>query len=243
MLSILNIHTAYNELTLLRYKYEYCKKYGLYLYVIDNMSNDGTKEFLEQNNIQHSFLDTDGAFDLRPLLDETNRMLHEIKPDWFIYSGVDMFYESKKGIRGSIESADAEGYSSLRTLCYTIRSTGEYREGNPFKVYHCATKGAQLTLISKYNECIKIIPDQIFGKKGIVKDEGNFYEMHGTKRPEERKETLRRREKAWDNGMNKGWGTHYLDGDAVNFTFNKESMLDLSDDILYKKLGDTFDAH
>lgn len=239
-MKILNIHTAYNELFLLKYKYEYCKHYGLDLFVIDNMSNDGSKEFMEEHDIAHSFIDTGGAFDLRPLIKATNDKIRELKPDWFIYSGVDMFYESENGIRKDIEDCNAaNNVNAIITDIYSIRFVGEnIRE--PFKNFY-ATKGLTNIFIAKYAPYIFISPDKINGITGSVVSGGTFFEIHATKTPEERRETYERRKLAWERGMNKAWGTHYTAFDTINWTFNKLNAINLSNNVLYQKLGSLFE--
>lgn len=239
---ILNIHTSYNELRLLQYKYEYCKHYGLDLFVIDNMSDDGTAEFLKENNIPHTFLDTKGAFDLRPLLAETNKWLHDLKPDWFIYSSVDMFYESEEGITEDVRNAESLGYAAIKTDTYSIRYTGgDITDGNPFKENTFATKGLTYNFIAKYSPQISIEADFVKGITGNILNGGVFFEIHATKTPEERKKVYDRRKLAWERGMNKDWGVHYTAFDKINWTFKKEDCIDLNTNPLYRKLGNLFE--
>lgn len=229
-MKILMIHTSYNELPLLRYKAEHCRQNHLDLFIIDNMSTDGSKEFLKENNIPHSFIDTNNSFDLRPLLQAMHEKIHQLRPDWFIYAGVDMFPEAQPSLTSMILKADQDGFTQLRFRQMIISYTGEVRspEQNPFNNYFYYREAPKQVLISKYDPSIRIVPDGIFRAKKIIKDDaGIFFEMHASKTTEERLETFQRRKKAWAGGMNKGWGIHYPAEAAVNFTYDKNKCLNI----------------
>ena len=81
------ILTIYNEIKFLPYKLQYCIDNNLDLYVIDNMSNDGSWEWLQENNIKSHRFDTDGMFYLKALQKEMVKTVHKEKPDWAIYNG------------------------------------------------------------------------------------------------------------------------------------------------------------
>ena len=85
------ILTIYNEIKFLPYKLQYCIDNNLDLYVIDNMSNDGSWEWLQENNIKSHRFDTDGMFYLKALQKEMVKTVHKEKPDWAIYNGCDLF--------------------------------------------------------------------------------------------------------------------------------------------------------
>lgn len=245
-MNILMIHTAYNELPLLKYKFEYCKQNNLDLFVIDNLSNDGTEKWLKEKKVSHSFIDTNNSFDLRPLLTEMTNKIHHLRPNWVIYAGVDLFFESENGIRNTIKKADREGYTQIQNRMYTISNVGEGNDvkKNPFTTHFYAIKKSDQILISKYDLSIKISPDRIERKNIKIKQEGVIFEMHATKSIGERMETLRRRQKAWKNGLNKGYGTHYLEGRKRNFIHKKSDCIDIrslkEEYYLYKKLAETF---
>lgn len=124
-MKILSIANVYNEINFLKYRLKWSKYNQFDLFIVDNMSNDGTYEFLKQHQIAHSRIDTDGAFHLFMLQEEINKKIHEIKPDWVIYHGADMFYFSENGCRYDIERADSEGYELLATPSFVeMRNTG-----------------------------------------------------------------------------------------------------------------------
>ena len=127
---------SYNELQLLKLKHKYCVANNFKMFIIDNISNDGTKEYLESNNISHSFIDTDNAFDLRPLLAEMNIKLHEIKLDWFIYHGMDVFPIFTTSLQENIIECETSGFNQISLPQYTFFNLKEKLiEENPFKTY------------------------------------------------------------------------------------------------------------
>lgn len=240
-MNILMIHTAYNELNLLRYKFEHCKKNNIDLFIIDNMSNDGTDTWLKENNIKHSFIDTNDSFDLRPLLTDMENKIHELKPDWFIYCGVDMFYEAEEGFHNMIENAEKDGFTQIQTDQYVIRNVGEGdKPGNPFCSHFYSSPKYNYILISKYDKSIQIVPDGIKRENILIKQGGICFEMHASKSVEERMETLHRRKKAWKEGLDTNYGSHYVNLQTKNFTFNKSECVDIrelkQEFELYKKL-------
>lgn len=239
-MKILMLHIAYNELNLLRYKLAHCKRNGIELFVIDNMSNDGTGQWLKENNVNHSFIDTNDSFDLRPLCAEMTKKVHELKPDWFIYAGVDMFHESANGVSAMIEDCDKDGFTQIRLKQYSFERTDEQvdKEGNPFNNYfYCMHRGAYV-LISKYDKSINIVPDGIERNNAIIKDgNGVVFEMHASKSVEERIVFFRRRQKAWQNGLASNMGGHLASGAKSNFTFKKSTLSDV------REMKELFELH
>lgn len=240
-MKILFLTPCYNEILLLPYQKEHLDGNQIDLFVIDNMSNDGSSEWLVKNKIQHSKLDTNGAFDLRPIHAEMNKVLHEIKPDWVVYGACDMFYESEFGFRGMIEDADSNGFNQIETRTFDFTITGEkVKSGNPFKNYHTVRQYAiSQILISKYDKDLKIVVDGFFHPSPNVKrNAGVSFEMHAAKTIEQRTELYRRREVAWENGLNRGYGVHYKADFENNYKEKYPccSISELPEFELYKKL-------
>lgn len=250
-MKILMIDTCFNELMLLPYKYEHCLRNNIDIFIIDNMSDDGSSEYLKEKNIPHSFIDTNESFHLIQLQKELSKKIHELKPDWFIYgAGIDMFYEAQNGLRKEIEEADADGFTQIQMKLRQIPNIGEpIKKGNPFcnhtlimqfTEYKKSDEYCKRTFISKYCESINIIPTGIYRNNINIKETGIVFEMHACKTSTERMKTLQRRQKAWNDGLNNEFGWHYRAGAEHNFIFSKERCIDISqlpeEYELYKRL-------
>ena len=230
-MKVLFLMNSYNELPLLKVKHRYCIQQELDMFVIDNMSNDGTAEYLHENNIQHSFIDTNNCFDLRPLLKEMQRQLHINKPDWFIYHGMDVFPMTYAGIKQSIRAAELMGFNMISGTQFTFCNVG-YKQtaANPFVGnyhYKITFTGA---MICKYDSSVKITPDCILHPNPfIMNSELAYIETHVFNTPERRQEILERRQRAWGNDMPRNWGTHYQEEAHTGFITPIEKCKDVRD--------------
>lgn len=248
---IIMFYLCYNEIKLLPYQYEHCKQNNIEMFVVDNLSNDSTREFLQSKNIPHCFVDTNESFDLVALQVVLARKIHELKPDWFIYSAGDMFYETAEGLRNTIEKCDAEGYNQIEMKLRQFPNIGEeIKPGNPFcnHIFACekteydySAEYNKRTLIAKYSEDVKIGPDAIIMDNPVIKgDAGIIFEMHACKTTEERMQTYHRRKKAWENGLNKEFGWHYTLGASHRFIFEKDRCINIEElpeeFLMYKRL-------
>lgn len=220
---------SYNELPMLQVKYRYCQQQGVFPIIIDNMSTDGTVEFCEKNKIAFSQIDTNNCFDLRKLLSEMQNILHIIKPDWFIYLGMDAFPIFENGIIKECMQAENEGYNMIALSQYTFQNTGEEMTFiNPFANnfhYQLTFTGS---LIAQYHPAATITPDRLhLPDPRVYFSKGAIFESHCWNTPERRAEILERRQRAWLNGMPKNWGTHYLNEQHTNYIFAKEKCKDV----------------
>ena len=177
------ILTIYNEIEFLPYKLKYTKENDLDLYIIDNMSNDGSWEWLQDNNIKSHRFDTQGMFHLKALQNEMIKTVHKEKPDWAIYNGCDLFPLIEGSLGKKLEEINKEGYN-LATIDYLMFcNTGEKR-GNPFTTYFYFHSLRNLMMIHKYDpNLIKILNE--------LKEYRNSF-MHGNTRAstQEAKESI-----------------------------------------------------
>lgn len=231
-MKILFITPCYNELFLLPYLKKHLDNNKIDLFIIDNMSDDGTEKWIVENNIEHIKLDTGGAFDLRPIHEEMNKVIHQKKPDWLIYGACDMFYESVNGFRGMIELADSQRFDLLETETIDFPVTGEeIKPGNPFKNYYtCKIEVRYQKLIAKYYPHIKIDVDEIVNNEGLVKSNaGVCFEMHSAKTTEQRIASYERRKKAWKNGLESCYGNHYRDGYEKKYIEDPDKCINITE--------------
>jgi hypothetical protein len=226
---VLCILTVWNEIDYLPLKLQFCKDNKLDLYVIDNMSNDGSWEWLQENNIPSHRIDTDDSFDLRRLQDEIVKTIHRLKPYWAIYNGCDLFPISDKPLYDSIMELDEKGYNIASIDCCGFFNTGENHDNfNPFNTFFYYGSIRTYNMIHKYHPNVRYLADNVsFPGQRVGKLNGIMINYGNTKSAEERAETLKRRRKAWDNGEPRGHGVHYITGEKLNWVRNKEDLIDV----------------
>ena len=223
-LKILAIGFVYNEIEFIPIKHKWSRDQDIDLYIIDNMSNDGTWEYLQNNKIKSHRVDTNNTFDLRILQSEVIKVLHKIKPDWVIYHGADLFFFTKEGLRNDIEKANSEGYDGLSLTHIEMMNTGEKRnEGeNIFEVFNFGLIQSKLNMVMKYKPDLKIMGDNMNSVKPKEIEYGLLVNYGMTKSKKERIDTLDRRKKAWKNGLKEGYGKHYVSADKNNWEWDKK---------------------
>ena len=220
---------VYNERDYLPHVYEFWKRQGISMYVIDNMSNDGTWEWLQLKNIPSHRFDTQDKFQLAWLQKELVRTLHVVKPDWIIYGAADLYYAFDKSIKEVIDQAESQGYNQVRTHCwFTCPTDTEKRKLPLIENYPYCEPFSDINMISKYDPNISFLGDHIqmpnakaLFVEGIIINTGNCKPI------EIQEEKLARRKKAWESGMHKGWGVHYNTQKAKNWLYTKEELFDI----------------
>jgi len=225
-MNILYTTFVYNELPYIEAAINYYKKEGCDIFIIDNMSNDGTYEWLVENKIKCARFDTNESFDLKILQAELQRHIHKIKPDWVVYGGPDLYYLFDKSIKETIENADKLGYNQLTVRCYGALNTGEKVRTPLYKHYFYGVYYRSLEMISKYDESFLMNGDNIILKEIKKLQVPGIMVNYGACKPiEEQKIKLVRRQKAWDNGLKANIGKHFKSGSLVNWTWAKEKCI------------------
>lgn len=227
-LQILAIATVYNEIKYLPQMVRYWKSQGVDMYYIDNYSNDGTWEWLQQHKIPSHRFDTDGAFDLTLLQAELERTLHLLQPHWFIYASADLYYGFNSPVRDIIENLP-KAVNQIKMPCWSVHNTGECRDTNFFGTYyHCSVRNKDITMISRYCKDLKLRGDDVFlPGANPIRVPGLILNFGPTKSKKEREETLARRKVAWQRGLNKTYGSHYLEGVKHKWKWNQAELLDI----------------
>lgn len=210
-MKILAATFVYNERPHLPSWKKYYESEGCELFVLNNESTDGTEQWLKENNVPYANYNTDGEFHLHKLQDELMKHIDRIKPDWVVYTGADLYHIPAKGLRKAIEEADLDGYNQIKLLCVNIVSTGE-KHGVPLQAfYHRGGYYRDLTMIAKYGEGFQIRNDNIgLQEENCLKLSGVSVNYGGCKTKKEQEDKLRRREKAWRNGLPQNIGKHFL---------------------------------
>jgi len=234
----LYITHIWNEIDYLPLKVKWCKENGLDIYILDNMSDDGSWEWLIKNKIPSERIDTAGQFHLGILQKATDNAIKRIKPEWVIYLGMDSFAMTENKLCDEITQTSQKGYNIIQMTWGNMLNIGESRNKfDPFNTYfYYASIRQKIRLIWKYHSLCRLFADEIIypkspkvlNLKGIILNYGN------TKPLNQRKETLRRRRKAWKKGLTKGWGTHYLTWVKINWTWDATKVPDIRKSGYYK---------
>jgi len=236
-MKILYIIHIYNEMDFLPAKVKWCRENGLGMYILDNFSNDGSWEYLQENEIPCERVNTNGTFHLTLLQKATNNAIHRINPDWVCYTGMDTFVCTPTTLGEQISKCRGD---ILRGPWINIFNTGEVR-GNPFKTYFYYSQiRTPIGLIYRYIPKSHLIADEVAWKGAkIVPLDGVYVNFGNVKPAKQRDDTLNRRKKAWTKGLPRSWGTHYPVYKKVNWLWEKNKLKDVRTSPywnLYKKL-------
>ena len=229
------IMCIWNEIRFLPLKIKWCKLNGIEPYIIDNFSDDGSWEWLQDNNIPSHRFDTDGAFHLSKNVKEMTKTLHKIKPDWAIYIDADDFISFDEGIGETIKQADRNGYNCISCPLITFYNTGESSfelsdPFDPFNSYFYLRGGTTKTqiMISKYCRDMNFRPERIRrSREKSFKVNGAKFNYGPSKGKENRVAVFERRQKAWDQGLPKGLGIHYKIFTQNDWVWNTEDCEDI----------------
>lgn len=247
--------TVWNEIDIIPYKVAFCKKNNLVPYIIDNYSDDGTWEWLNDNKIKTHRIDTNGMFLLRPLQNEIVNTLHRMdpKPDWCIYNGCDLFPVAvNNNLHDELVRIDSNNCNYAKIMNCDLYNTGEDvpdRSGKSlFNNYFYRSRPKPFVMIHKYSPKLRYQGDRVH----ILDDTQRIGDITGlqinygnVKTKEERDATLARRQKAWENGEHKIHGSHYRVGKEKNWLWDKNTLLDIreSEDFQYVKFLQQLDPY
>ncbi len=226
-MNILYIAFVYNEIKYIEDVVRYYKRQGLRLYFIDNMSTDGTYEWLLDNNIECSRFDTNDSFDLRLLQPEVQRIIHFKKPDWVVYGSADLYYVFNDTVYDEIKKANNQGYNMLSIPCYGAQNTSEQFNTPLYKYFTRGMYWKELRMICKYDASFSMNGDMLLLSNYRVKYVDGIMVNYGACKPiDEQKEKLKRRQKAWDNGLRPNTGRHFKRGEFKNWTWSTNETID-----------------
>lgn len=226
-LKIVAIAFVYNEIKFIDYKRQWAEEQDVDLYIIDNMSNDGTWEYLQEKGIPSHRFNTNHRFNLVALQQELIKTLHKIQPDWFVYHGCDTFYYTKNGLRNDIELANQQGHDALGMMGISIKNTGEVvpTNMNIFQVYQLGNMTKNHFQVGKYTPTVKIHGDNIKCVNGKTIPSGVIINFGMTKSAKEREETYNRRQLSWrKDGLRKDFGGHYTQGSQKKWVWKKSEV-------------------
>jgi hypothetical protein len=210
----------YNEIELLPFKIDYIVKNNIDCYVFDNMSTDGSWEWLQDNKIPSERFDSEGMFNLPLNTRMITKKIQEVKPDWAIFAGCDIFYvhRENKSLREVIEGADLNSFNAINSgyKTLTFYYTGIEKPNTDPRLNYMFYTSRRITherCIAKYCPSLVVIADHFKFKGSKVMRDNKFLFLHYSMRHDNEKrktEQYLRRKKAWDRGLTpKQWGCHY----------------------------------
>lgn len=223
-MKITGIMSVYNEQDFLPLKINWCRSNNIDLYVCENISTDNTVKLLNNNEIAYHRYDTMGVFSEMLIRNEVLTSLYRLKPEWALYMGCDLFMNLP-------EKDIPQEYNCISLTFISMKYTGEERikPFNPFDNFRYGMKHHRLKFLFRWSEDVKIsgdnvyVPDEkCFESSGILVNYGD------TKPAEQRNESMRRRELAWECGENKAFGEHFRMGNIRNWTWDKDQLIDFS---------------
>jgi len=217
---------VYNERKYIPAFIEYYKRQGCKILVIDNYSTDGTFEYLVKNKISVFRCDTNGAFHLRKLQDALTAQIARQRPHWVIYAGADLYYSFNKSIAETIKEIDAQGYNQITVQHLEAMNTGEQGNKSLQEKFFYGIPLKKLTMISKFQSGFFIIADELRIKDPKPITVPGIVINYGACKPKaEQEQKLQRRQKAWNEGLHKGWGTHYIAHKKREWLWKKEELV------------------
>lgn len=242
---------VYNEIEMLPFKIDFIAKNKIDYHVFDNMSTDGSWEWLQRNGIPSERFDSDGMFDLRSNLALIIKKIHEVKPDWAIFAGADDFYVHLKckSLREAIERADRESFTVIndKFRLFDFHFTGTENPGaDPKLTYYFYNKKSQenACFIAKYFPDTNITADRLKNnEERVLKDRDLIFLHYGLRHDwkDRKKEQFLRRKKAWDaNKIPKDWGRHYKGlAERSELVFDKNYLLDVRNSEVWERIKDS----
>lgn len=239
-MKILLITFIYNELPYLKDMISYYKSQGCDLYFIDNYSTDGGYEYLKKRKIKCTRLNTKNSFNLTALQNEVEKRLHNLKPGWVVYAHPDLFYVFKQTIKETIKVVESKGHNQISVSCYGALNTGEKFKTPLYKNYFYGVYYRDLIMISKYDPGLKMDSDNIIiPDANPLKVEGIMVNYGACKPLKDQKIKLKRREKAWKEGLSKNIGKHFKSGEKIKWEWDRKKTINFHRCIhakLFKKL-------
>ena len=231
-MNITAIFPTFNEMQSLPYIIENYKQEGINFFVIDNYSTDGTWEYLQDNNIPSEQINTNGTFNLSLLQRAMERNIKRINPDWAIMTGGDIFIHSEFPLIEMVKDLDYKGYTLINLNELKFCYTGEERlDKDPHDVYYYYQFNGIQPRLHSMKDFLGYNGDSIRrknnNKNSITASNICSFHYSNMKSKEQRIETLARRRLAWNSGLTRDWGTHFLKHEKQDWFWTKEEVEDI----------------
>ena len=209
------------------------------LYVIDNYSDDFSYEWCRDHKIPCHRVDTGGAFDLRVLQREIIKTTDLLKPDWVCYNGADLFIFTDEPIVDLCSKAELMGCNIMGWPMIDICNTGE-ETGPYFRTYFYYRHARDLIeFVYKWQPGIRYSADMVkLPDRRSLSPPGVMINYGRIKSRERREKLLERRKIAWQNGLDRTYGRHYLREQKKDFKWSKDELRDIRNSEYWKYLKD-----
>jgi len=221
-MKLLAITYLHNEQQYLPYWIHYYRSHGCELFAINNESTDDTEQILQKNNVPFFNLDTEGAFDPDQLQSEAVNVANQVRPDWMITAGADLYFSPRSGtLYNTLRNATGDYFRSpVANFC----NTGEQRTDDPFTTYRYYHR-SHCILINRYHTGLTMMGDYVKGES-LNEAKGKIWGFNygNTKTKKEREETLARRRKYWEQGGHPTHGAHYIMGKQQDWTWDRDKL-------------------
>ena len=127
---------CYNEIEYIPKCIRLYQQHDIDIVVFDNISTDGSWEWLNDNNIKCYQFDTNGCFYLQKQ-QESRLDYIKSKPeyDWIIYGDADEYITCKKPLMDIFDFADKNKCNIIKMKSFDIHNTGESRSEDITKDY------------------------------------------------------------------------------------------------------------
>lgn len=253
-MKILACGVVYNEIDILPYLLDYLKSQRIEIFIFDNFSNDGTWEYLQDNEIACERISSDGKMSTIQFFKIMIAKWNEMKPDWCIYLDADEFpltfqFSSLKEL---VEDRDKKGFNVVAQTRINFRPTGseDFSKGDPRKIYRYyfikfpGGKGySQCERIFKHFDGINLRVTaghfiKRFDKRASIESLNNPI-FHYSMRENAKEKTLQRfnRRNKDEETVKLNWNNHY--GRYIKkdvWIWNKDELNDIEnpEDALYK---------
>ncbi len=230
---ILNPMLCYNSIDILPYVIDYHKKEDIDLFIIDNYSNDGSWEYIQDSKIPSTRINTNGIFDLGLLLDYKTEIIHKIKPDWIINTECDMFIITPGSISDIIKEINNFGFQIISTPFLRFFNTGENRLNLDHRkiFFYYRKDNDPLLKIHSYKNFINYYADRpiMDNDHSIAQtDMILFLDYGNTRLKEKRQEIYQKTKIAWNMKiMPKNFCEHLRDCSQRNWIWNKNELNDI----------------
>jgi hypothetical protein len=230
---IISVIPIYNEITFLPIQVRHLENYGVEPYFLDNYSNDGSWEWLNDHQYPCIRFSTNESFNMTEIQKQRISIIHKLKPDWVIYGDCDELFVTSGGLRGIIEEADRSGFNMIRTRSFEFHNTGEIFESyNPLTQYYYGKyrykSSDGLVRIHKYAVNIFYGADSVHLIKPCISNVTAINLNYGPTKPIcQREEILSRKRKAWDAGLNRAIGQQYIEMEKQGWISKRNHCLDV----------------